>query len=410
MLAATAAAVIFALASSTTGAHASSNHNNFDPYQNNGGLVAAVSGKDFVAVACDTRMVGQGGYDILSRREVSSRLWSVPTGGGGTGCGEEGTPLLFGRDGSILIPPEVATTAVAEQEGDTVGDDVGTAAAFEAVERGSSLRSTSTTQSQRSPPPVFVASAGCSSDCEQLKRAVRSEFRAARYFAEISSAAAEGTSASPSPGVVASALSQILYSRRGFPFYSFCVVAGIDFGGGGADGETDDAAGATQSYVYGYDAIGSYERVAVATAGTGRELLQPILDRKFSTLTLVDGDDFADHSDSGAATAVGVGSSSTTGSRQLPRLQLMHRTQEFRRRNEKRVSCTRDEAVTALAEAYRSVAEREIGVGDRLVVVTVQRGNQREGNHHQRGEDENDRGSSKGEWEYRIQTFPLKEH
>ncbi len=72
---------------------------------------------------------------------------------------------------------------------------------------------------------------------------------------------------------VANLLQQILYGLRSFPYYAFCVVAGLDRRRRG--GEKEGA-------VYVYDAIGSYERVAVCCAGTGRELLQPILDRSFS--------------------------------------------------------------------------------------------------------------------------------
>ena len=117
------------------------------------------------------------------------------------------------------------------------------------------------------------------------------------------------------PHQVAALLSQVLYLRRSFPYYAFCVLAGLS---------DDDGNGK----VYAYDAIGSYEQVAVATAGTGRELLQPILDRLFvSTMAnskkrLVDGDS--------------------------------------------------QNAVQILCQAYRSVSEREIGVGDRLVIVVLE--------------------------------------
>jgi hypothetical protein len=79
--------------------------------------------------------------------------------------------------------------------------------------------------------------------------------------------------------------------------------------------------------VYVYDAIGSYKQVAVATLGTGREVLQPILDR------------------------------------------LLACTQQ------RIVQGTADRAIQTLCEAYRSVSEREIGVGDNLVLhVTERRG------------------------------------
>jgi len=63
---------------------------------------------------------------------------------------------------------------------------------------------------------------------------------------------------------IAQMLSSILYSRRFFPYYTFNLVAGLDEQGKGA--------------VYGYDAIGSYERIEVGSQGSGQTLIQPLLD------------------------------------------------------------------------------------------------------------------------------------
>mmetsp|Transcript_35762 Transcript_35762/g.62445 ORF Transcript_35762/g.62445 Transcript_35762/m.62445 type:complete len:125 (-) Transcript_35762:187-561(-) len=56
----------------------------------------------------------------------------------------------------------------------------------------------------------------------------------------------------------------MLYQRRLFPYYAFNIIAGID----------EDGAGA----VYGYDALGSAQRLGAAAAGQGAHLLQPGLD------------------------------------------------------------------------------------------------------------------------------------
>eukprot|EP00904_Undaria_pinnatifida_P001340 jgi/Undpi1/11206/HiC_scaffold_30.g13504.m1 len=60
-------------------------------------------------------------------------------------------------------------------------------------------------------------------------------------------------------------LSTHLYYRRSFPFYTFNILGGLDDEGTGA--------------VYGYDAVGSFERVRVACAGGGQSIMQPVLDR-----------------------------------------------------------------------------------------------------------------------------------
>eukprot|EP00536_Pseudo-nitzschia_multiseries_P011011 jgi/Psemu1/204711/e_gw1.355.59.1 len=161
--------------------------------------------------------------------------------------------------------------------------------------------------------PIWIGSSGCSTDCCQLQRTVRADIRAASYFGQI---------VRSEPDRVANMLSQTLYERRGFPYYAFCVVSGLD--GTETDGGNDNNNNNNNNIcgkAYVYDAIGSYERVAVAAAGTGRELLQPILDRMFTATS-----------------------------------------------DNREVDGTANEAVEILCKAYRSVSEREIGVGDKLVL------------------------------------------
>jgi 20S proteasome subunit beta 6 len=61
-------------------------------------------------------------------------------------------------------------------------------------------------------------------------------------------------------------LSNTLYYKRFFPYYTFNVVGGLDHDGSGA--------------VYGYDAIGSFERMQYCVTGTGTQLITPILDNQ----------------------------------------------------------------------------------------------------------------------------------
>lgn len=72
----------------------------------------------------------------------------------------------------------------------------------------------------------------------------------------------------PSVVAVAQLLSTVLYSRRFFPYYTFNVLFGIDAEGKGA--------------VYGYDAIGSFERAQYNCAGTGSALTMSILDNQIA--------------------------------------------------------------------------------------------------------------------------------
>lgn len=61
----------------------------------------------------------------------------------------------------------------------------------------------------------------------------------------------------------ANLLSKILYSKRFFPYYSYCVLSGFENG---------------RPYVYSYDPVGSFESVTCICNGSGRSMIQPLLD------------------------------------------------------------------------------------------------------------------------------------
>ena len=253
----------------------------FDPYQLNGGLVAAVAGKDYVIVASDTRLT-DGGYGINSRRYLSGRIWSASSSTtlstfpspapidddcdiSSSSSSSLSTALTWNRfpaqwesDGSLVMPTTTNSFSEAPKITQKSDDSAMIDCAPPQFDDHSSTPHANL--------PIMIGSAGCASDCESLKRRVRLELDALECSFPSGSLRVQS---------VANLLQQILYGRRGFPFYSFCVVAGIDEGG-------SHGGGCGSGAVYVYDAIGSYERVAVASAGTGRELLQPILDRLFS--------------------------------------------------------------------------------------------------------------------------------
>eukprot|EP01099_Mayorella_cantabrigiensis_P000743 TRINITY_DN1327_c0_g1_i1.p1 TRINITY_DN1327_c0_g1~~TRINITY_DN1327_c0_g1_i1.p1 ORF type:complete len:225 (-),score=62.57 TRINITY_DN1327_c0_g1_i1:76-750(-) len=59
-------------------------------------------------------------------------------------------------------------------------------------------------------------------------------------------------------------LSTMLYYKRFFPYYTFNILGGLDENGVGA--------------VFGYDAVGSFERGKMFATGSGQTLIQPLLD------------------------------------------------------------------------------------------------------------------------------------
>lgn len=65
---------------------------------------------------------------------------------------------------------------------------------------------------------------------------------------------------------VAQMLSNTLYYKRFFPYYTYNIIGGVDAEGKGC--------------CFSYDPVGSYQRVPHTAAGTGMELLQPLLDNQ----------------------------------------------------------------------------------------------------------------------------------
>ena len=313
----------------------------FDPYQLNGGLVTAVAGKDYVLIASDTRLT-DGGYGINSRRYLSGRIWSASSSSllqSSLACSPSVAssswnvfPAQFEPDGSLSMPPRNSLNMPSQ-----VGVDEN-----ELSVMSNSLHQVGYTSTTQTNLPVLIGSAGCASDCESLKRRVRLEIDALEF--DFPTGVTLGVQS------IANLLQQVLYGRRGFPFYSFCVVAGID------NRDCDGGTGA----VYVYDAIGSFERVAVGCSGTARELLQPILDRLFSESS-------KEVSDSDAGSQLGhhdVMSVSVTEQR-------MGVAGSLRPPVRTTVNCSWEEAVHNVARGYQAVAEREISVEDEIVICVL---------------------------------------
>jgi 20S proteasome subunit beta 6 len=103
---------------------------------------------------------------------------------------------------------------------------------------------------------TVLATAGMQADSDQLRRVLSWKITQYRH----------AHNKEMSTTSVAQMLGNTLYYKRFFPYYTFNVVAGIDSNGVGA--------------VYGYDAIGSFERLPYCVNGSGTQLITPILDNQ----------------------------------------------------------------------------------------------------------------------------------
>ena len=105
--------------------------------------------------------------------------------------------------------------------------------------------------------PGYLLTSGCEADCWGLQSQLRNRISTANF---------DQSNEFSSPSNLAILVSNLLYSRRSFPFYVSCIVAGLSGGCG---------------CVWGYDSIGSHELSAIQANGEGSVLLQPILDKLF---------------------------------------------------------------------------------------------------------------------------------
>ncbi|KAL7676221.1 hypothetical protein ACOME3_002477 [Neoechinorhynchus agilis] len=111
---------------------------------------------------------------------------------------------------------------------------------------------------------------------------------------------------------MASLLSSTLYRRRFFPLYTYNLVAGIDRDGHGA--------------LFGFDPVGSYERLPFACGGPGSSLITPLLDSQIGMKNRI---------------PEGV------------------------------VSIGQEEVLKTVVDMFTSAAERQVNVGDGLLVSVL---------------------------------------
>lgn len=121
---------------------------------------------------------------------------------------------------------------------------------------GYSIHTRNFTKAIQLTPKCVLATSGMQADTLQLQKVLK--YRIEMYEHQ--------NGKTPSTPAIAQLLSNTLYYRRFFPYYTFNVLGGVDDNGVGV--------------VYSYDAIGSFELVPYSSSGTGQTLIQPFLDNQ----------------------------------------------------------------------------------------------------------------------------------
>lgn len=135
------------------------------------------------------------------------------------------------------------------------GQDFVMAAGDTRVSNGYSILKRDHSKTSQLTSTCVITSAGMIADVETLHKQLQFDVKIYKI---------KNKGREPTLEALASKLMQFLYSRRFMPYYAFNLLCGLDKEGKGA--------------VYGYDAVGSYDKVTYGVQGSGVSLGAPILD------------------------------------------------------------------------------------------------------------------------------------
>ncbi|TXG62703.1 hypothetical protein EZV62_009697 [Acer yangbiense] len=202
---------------------------NWSPYDNNGGSCVAIAGIDYCVIAADTRM--STGYSILTR---------------------EYSKICKLADKSLMASSGFQADVKALQKFLAARHLVGSCLFYfklfdDVIVVGNNLG--------KSLPIINIGT-------DAIHISLYSVFLEKQIYQH-------QHNKQMSCPAMAQLLSNTLYYKRFFPYYSFNVLGGLDTEGKGC--------------VYTYDAVGSYERVGYGCQGSGSTLIMPFLDNQLKS-------------------------------------------------------------------------------------------------------------------------------
>jgi len=184
----------------------------------------------------------------------------IPPAGMWTSEGELQMPISEIRvgDASVKTTPYERRFNPYDFNGGTnvvlAGDNFAIAAGCTRMSTGYEILSRNQTKLFNLTDTTVLTTAGCMSDVVVLRRMLDAHLTQYKHK----------TGRNMSTQAASQLLGNTLYGRRFFPYYAFCMIAGLDDEGRGA--------------VYGYDAVGSFKRDEYGSMGSGQKAIQPILD------------------------------------------------------------------------------------------------------------------------------------
>eukprot|EP01101_Sappina_pedata_P000666 TRINITY_DN10860_c0_g1_i1.p2 TRINITY_DN10860_c0_g1~~TRINITY_DN10860_c0_g1_i1.p2 ORF type:complete len:242 (-),score=106.44 TRINITY_DN10860_c0_g1_i1:118-819(-) len=137
-----------------------------------------------------------------------------------------------------------------------VGQNFSVVAADTRMSHGYSIHTRNYTKICQLTNKCVLATSGMQSDTQALQKYLK--LRIAQYESDHGK--------SPSTPALAQMLSNTLYQRRFFPYYTFNILSGVDDNGVGC--------------AFSYDAVGSFEKVQMSATGSGTQLAQPLFDNQ----------------------------------------------------------------------------------------------------------------------------------
>jgi len=176
------------------------------------------------------------------------------------GHGEEPTKAELAAPMMLMRPVEARWSAYVDNGGSCAaiaGDGYAIIASDMRLSEGYGIHSRNSTKLSQLTPTCVLGSPGMQADRSALHKNLGVRLQWYEY---------QNSGLKPDVRAISQMLSNTLYMRRFFPFYTFNVLAGVDAAG--------------QGVVYSYDAVGCTQAMSYGCTGSGTQLIEALMDNQ----------------------------------------------------------------------------------------------------------------------------------